>query len=506
MLRRNLIANYLGQGWVALMGLAFIPLYIQYLGIEAYGMIGLFGLLTACLSLLDMGMTPTLSREMARFTGGCHTAESIRDLLRSIEVITLAVAVVLAAAVSLGAQWIATYWLNAEQLPVEVISEGFVIMGVVTALRLIEAVYRSSVVGLQRQVLLNLISSGMATLRAVGAVILLAWVSPTIQAFFLWQGLVSALTLLMLAQVTYSILPKTQRVARFSLAALGSVWRFAGGIAGITLLHLLLTQTDKIILSKLLSLVEFGYYTLAAIVSGTLFLLIQPIVQAWSPRLSHLQASNDQNGLTHAYHQGAQLVTVVAGSAALVFMAAGETFLTLWTQDALLSQRVAPLITLLAFGNFLNCLGWIPYQTQLAYGWTSLAVRTNIVAVMLIAPSILYIVPTYGAEGAAWIWVALNAGYLLIPVHFMYRRILREEKWLWYIDDILRPMLPVFLTAFILQKILEEDMGRLSQLATIVLFSIFTLLIAVIFAPKVRESSLKILFEFYRKLLPSNGR
>ena len=209
MLRRNLIANYLGQGWVALMGLAFIPTYIQYLGIEAYGMIGLFGLLTACLSLLDMGMTPTLSREMARFTGGCHTAESIRDLLRSIEVITLAVAVLLAAAVSLGSHWIATYWLNAEQLPVEVISEGLVIMGVVTSLRLIEAVYRSSVVGLQRQVVLNFISSGMATLRAVGAVILLAWVSPTIQAFFLWQGLVSALTLLMLAMATYSVLPKT---------------------------------------------------------------------------------------------------------------------------------------------------------------------------------------------------------------------------------------------------------------------------------------------------------
>lgn len=42
MLKRNLIANYLGQGWTALMGLAFIPLYIRYLGIEAYGLIGLF--------------------------------------------------------------------------------------------------------------------------------------------------------------------------------------------------------------------------------------------------------------------------------------------------------------------------------------------------------------------------------------------------------------------------------------------------------------------------------
>jgi O-antigen/teichoic acid export membrane protein len=78
-LKKNLIANYLGQGWTALMGLAFIPLYIKYLGIEAYGLIGLFAIIQAWLSLLDMGMTPMLGREMARSTGGSHTAQSIRD-------------------------------------------------------------------------------------------------------------------------------------------------------------------------------------------------------------------------------------------------------------------------------------------------------------------------------------------------------------------------------------------------------------------------------------------
>ena len=47
MLKRNLIANYNGQGWTALMGLAFVPLYSKYLGIESYGLIGLFAVLTA---------------------------------------------------------------------------------------------------------------------------------------------------------------------------------------------------------------------------------------------------------------------------------------------------------------------------------------------------------------------------------------------------------------------------------------------------------------------------
>ena len=103
MLKRNLIANYLGQVWNPLMGLAFVPLYFKYLGIEAYGLIGLFALLQAYLSLLDMGMTPTLSREMARFTGGSRSAQSIRDLLCSIEIITFGIAGLIASGIALGA-------------------------------------------------------------------------------------------------------------------------------------------------------------------------------------------------------------------------------------------------------------------------------------------------------------------------------------------------------------------------------------------------------------------
>lgn len=62
-LKRNLIANIGGRVWAGLIGLVFIPVYIRYLGIEAYGLIGLFAVMQAWLVLLDMGMTPTLTRE-----------------------------------------------------------------------------------------------------------------------------------------------------------------------------------------------------------------------------------------------------------------------------------------------------------------------------------------------------------------------------------------------------------------------------------------------------------
>lgn len=57
-LKKNVIANHIGQGWTAMMGLVFIPLYIKYLGIEAHGLIGIFAMLQAWLVLLAIDIRP----------------------------------------------------------------------------------------------------------------------------------------------------------------------------------------------------------------------------------------------------------------------------------------------------------------------------------------------------------------------------------------------------------------------------------------------------------------
>lgn len=95
-LKASVVANYLGQGWNALMGFAFLPVYIHYLGIESFALIGIFGLLQAWLTLLDMGMKPALTREMARFSAGWHSSEFIHDLLRSVVLIGLIIAMMIA--------------------------------------------------------------------------------------------------------------------------------------------------------------------------------------------------------------------------------------------------------------------------------------------------------------------------------------------------------------------------------------------------------------------------
>lgn len=469
------------------MGLAFIPVYIKYLGIEAYGLIGIFAFLQAWLTLLDMGMTPALSREMARFNSGAHNEQSIRDLLRSIEIIGYCVAILAALGIWAASGWLASDWLKAEKLPVDVVAKAFTIMGVVMALRFIENIYRSSLVGLQKQVILNVVTSGMVTLRGLGAVGVLVWVAPTIEVFFVWQGIVSVVTVAVFTAILYRTLPGSPQGGRFSWFALINIWRYAAGIMVITLLSFFLTQTDKILLSRLLTLEHFGYYALAGVVANSLNMLVTPIDQAFFPRFAALEARKDLPSLISTYHVGSQLITVFVGAPAIVLIMFGDIVLSLWTRDAVLAKSIAPLLATLSLGTLLNCFMHMPYQLQLAHGWTRLTIHVNIIAVLCLVPAIFWAAPKYGAVGVAWIWVILNASYLLFAVHFMFRRLLTTEKWRWYGWDIAIPLIAAAVTAGVARWLIPNEMGALVQLVVLLLSSALTLTAAAIAAPLVRQ-------------------
>lgn len=491
MLKRNIIANYLGQGWSALMGIVFIPLYIKYMGMEAYGLIGIFAILQAWMTMLDMGMTPTLNREMARYKAGAINAESILDLLRSMEWICTGIVLIIISIVWFVAPILATSWLKVERLPIDTVIQAIIVMGFVVATRLWEEVYRGAIRGMQQQVWLNSVQAILATLRWGGVLAVLAWISPSVQAFFVWQGLVSFISVIIYARKTYQWLPDSTRSGQFSLSVIKGVGRFAGGMATITLLALLLTQVDKLLLSGLLSLEQFGYYALAGVVAGGLAQLIIPINAAIYPKFTELVTCHDEVALIKTYHDSCQLMSAVIIPPALVLAAFAKPVLLLWTGNHVLTAAVAPILSLLVLGTLFNGFMNIPYMLQLAYGWTGLAIRVNIVAVAIIVPGILLVVPRYGAIGAAWVWIVLNAGYMLIGIQFMYRRLMPKEKGRWYRQSVANPLLTGAVVAFGLAYLLPVTQGQLGSIIIIVFVSICVSTSVVVVLPTVRRQVMK---------------
>lgn len=438
--KRNIAANYVGSVVANLLSLLLVPIYIRYLGLEAYALVALFAVIQAWMGLLDLGMAPSLGREMARFTAGSMPIQPIRDLLRSLELLYFGIAGTVAVVLTLFAGGIARHWLNAEDLPLETVSGALSMLGIVVAMRFCEGLYRSGIMGLQQQVWLNAAAVVLNLLRSLGALAVIALVAPTVQAFFVWQGLVSLLSLIVLRTKLRTLLPQPPRTPRFSRVALVTVYRFAGGVFGTALLALLMAQGDKILLSRLLSLPEFGTYMLASTISGGLWLVGGPVVLAVSPALVRRFEAGDKAGLSAAYHQASQLVAVVAGPAAMLMALFPYGLLFAWSGDAGLAARAAPILGLLAIGTLMNALYQVPHYLQMASGWTGLTLRLMLAAVAIMIPALLWLVPQHGAIAAAGIWATVNVLFVVVGVPLQHRRLLRGEAARWYLVDVLRPL------------------------------------------------------------------
>jgi O-antigen/teichoic acid export membrane protein len=438
-LKHNIIANFAGKAWSAIMALAFLPLYVRFLGIEAYGLIGVFASLTALFSVFDMGLSTTLSKELARLSAQPGSEKEARDLVRTLEIIYWGVGALIGVAVAVAAPWIAHYWVNAQGIAPNILEHAIAIMGLVIALQWPISLYSGGLMGLQRQILLNVVRIVAGTLQAGGAVMILWLWSPTILAYFIWQILAGALFTAVLAWCLWMSLPSTGP-AVFQKSLLAKNWRFAGGMMGITLLVTILTQTDKIILSKMLALETFGYYSLATVISGALTYISNPIFSVLFPRFSQALSSGNSAEVAQLYHKGCQLMSLLVLPTGIFAALFSKELLLLWFGDGPTAMQTYLLASLLTIGATLNALVALPYALQLASGWTGLVLKINLVSVAFFVPSLIWLVDHYGAVGAALAWIALNASYLFCVVPLMHRRLLRGSMGRWYLIDVGLPM------------------------------------------------------------------
>lgn len=504
-IRKNIVANYAGSFWTALMGVIFIPLYIKFMGIESYALVGVFASLLALFSILDMGLSATMTREMARLSALDTTGRDTRGMARTLEVIYWSVALLLGLAMIALSGPIADHWVKPDHLQAAVVKQALMITGGVVALRWPASFYLGGLCGLDRQPLLNLIQCACATLRGLGSVAVLWLISPTIQAYFSCQIIISAVETSCLAAALWWSLPGRGTGATFAMAHLKHVWRFSAGMTGISVVVLLLTQTDKIILSKMLPLELFGYYTLAWTVTSTLIRIILPIDFAVYPTLTRLVAEKNDQQLRNLYHKSCQMQIVLLVPAALVLILFGDAVLTVWSNDPAIVHNSGPILSILAIGTCLNGFMRVPYQAQLAYGWTSLAFYQNLVSVIVLVPLMVLFTWAYQGIGAAWVWVILNAGYFFIAIHIMHRRILSDAKWDWYRYDVGLPAAMAFAVAFAGKTMMPSGLLPLSLALYVSTVGGLSFLAAASVSPFPRAHLLAAARGLFRKVaLPAN--
>lgn len=487
---RNVIANYLGQGWASLMALAFLPVYVQELGMEAYGLVGFFAILQAVLAIFDFGVTPTLVRESARYNSGANTAQQLRDLVRSFEWIGCIAALVLVVIMVAASGHIAQRWINAQGISYSTITQAVAVMGIMLAARLIEGVYRGVLLGLGRQVRFNLLNAGIATVRYVGAVVVLRFGSATVEAFFAWQALISVASLLCLMLGAYASLPRVSQASRFSANGLGLVWQFSAGVSVIGALSISVVNVDKFVVSHALSLDRFGYYALAGVAASTLYTLVVPVTQAFYPRIVAQVVNDDSKGMAASLHLSSQLVATLVGVAAIFLFLFAPEVLYIWSGNLTLVDGTAPILSVLSLVAYANCIGHIGVNMQLARSATRGVAATYAVALVLAMIFLASAVQANGAMGAAYVWLLITTLQSASVLALAFRGTLFGEWRKWLFVDMLMPFIGAFLVAGLAYCYLPSpsSAGRLGLAAFLAVAASGAVIVAMLLAPDLRAT------------------
>jgi O-antigen/teichoic acid export membrane protein len=189
----------------------------------------------------------------------------------------------------------------------------------------------------------------------------------------------------------------------------------------ISVLTLIQTQADKVIVSKLLPVVDLGIYGFASATVGRATLVATSISGAAFPSLSSLFKAGDLTGLLSQYRKLHDLISYgcIPVFAAIIF-AALPAYGYLFSPSV--AQRLLLPTIFLCVGYVMNAVLTMPYTLTLAMGRPQIASRLNLLAIVVVLPVTVELIYWLGLVGAGLSWVF----YHLFAYSYMVPRVCRE--------------------------------------------------------------------------------
>lgn len=463
-LKANIFFNTLGNVWLGLLTLAVTPIQVHYLGVEAFGFVGLISILQVILSTLDLGLSATVTKVVSSDHSAGRTASS--DAVNTASSVYWIMALFISVLLWWNAWKFATFWLNRTNLDSATVALGIQIIAVYLGLRWPVAFYSGVISGLQRMDVLNMIKAGVQTLRLVGGIVVLFFAADLV-IFLAWFAISSAVELLVYAVVTYWLLPTLRRRPYFSLAAFKDIWKYSASMNLIALTALVLSQADRLAVTKLLSLEALGFFSIAYSAASAISLLQSAINSASFPAFSQSFSTGQHSELLSRYGKASQIMALVVAPPCFALIFFGHEILLQWI-DARAADEASTAMAWLALGFFLNAMVSSSYMAAVACGQTGLPLKINLSALVFYLPALYFLIHQYGINGAAAAYASLNAYYLFTLPPLVQARIMKQKISVWLRVNFL-PFLLVGVGAFsfvrVLATVLQPGWQTLALLA-----------------------------------------
>ncbi|HMP89035.1 MAG TPA: oligosaccharide flippase family protein [Kiritimatiellia bacterium] len=438
----NTVANLAGQLMAPVISLAMVPIYLAYLGMEPYGLIGFFSALLLLLGVFSQGITHALQREFARRDHLEGQKSSMRRLALTFERIYGVLGFLAALIIATGAGYISREWVQSQQLDYRTVEMAIYLLALRIAISFPQGVYLSVFIGTQHQVQSNAIT---ITVTLIGAMINLAVVILTrsILGLYIAEVATSMILIMVLRQRAFRILPAPENAdpGIFSSQDVRAIAKPSAGIMWTSGIGIIITQIDRVLLSKLVTLAQLAVYN-AGIAGGRLIsMLYMPFLTAAFPETCQIAATGDRHRLSTHITRNATVVSMLTAAFALPVCFFASDILLVWTRQPVISEEGWRIMVVYILGSLALSNASVFYMLQMALGSVHYSAIYNTVALVWYPPIIRWLIQHYGSEGAAWAWFIYGMITWVFMIAISYARYLELSQLIHYLRRCLTPIL-----------------------------------------------------------------
>lgn len=437
------------------------------------------------MSVLDAGLTATLSRE---FASKQHDNQQKIKIFSTLESCYISVVSFIIIFFVFFSGYISTNWLKLNKLNPQDVAFYLKIMGSGIAIQMLCNFYMGGLIGLEKQIKANTYQVGWGVLRN-GVVILVLFIKPNLTIFFSWQILTTVIYGLVLRySVKKNLAGKPDFSFRFTFnkEILRMVGRFTAGMLLISFIQSINTQLDKVLMSKLFNLNELGFYTIANSLAQGILTIVGPVSVALLPRLTSLFTENKADEAIALFHKVYLAISIIVFSFAANLIFNGHNVIYIWTGNMKIADSAYRYVPFLVAGNTLLATLVFPFNIAIANKYTRLNNIIGIVSLLFTIPMYWFMLKKFGPVGASFSWFLLQL--LITPVYMYYINtlFLKAKSTLHIlIKELLFPAVVALFVAYLFSTVKIPSTGRLIMLLWVGLATIVTLLINIgVFLPR----------------------
>jgi O-antigen/teichoic acid export membrane protein len=412
-LARNIGYNVGGQ--LALVALTFVAakFVFGHLGSDALGLIYFAQIINGLvIAAVGLGIGTLIVREVS---ANARDQEHVRRLVRSGAAFAWSAYAAFALLLVAAAPWIVDHWIVVEQLDRGTAIVALRILSASTLLTIPLTFYGSVFRGLQAMGPPNVVDVGGLLVQHAGTAVL-AYTGHGIQMVACWIAATYVCRIAVITTLAAGIFSWRGLIPAFDASPFRRVKRDATHMLGVSLLGIVHTQTDKLIISRTLPITGIGLYGVIASAVGRGGVLCTAVLQGALPVFSELVAEGRRAELLRQSQRFQTLICYgLVPFYALVSIGSRILFSNMFGADTA-GIMIAPAY-LLALGFYLNSAMSVPYYVALADNRTDLVMRFSLTALVVTLPVTAVLTWQLGFVGAgiAWVWYQVFAHLAFVP-------------------------------------------------------------------------------------------